>query len=569
MSWLKGLTDSLGLTSTGPSAATLEQIKTAPVGTQSLYEQRVNSFDDNLAQAFKPLVRGWQLGQAPLTQEQYDRIQSASLDLFDKLGYTNPMGSQPSRMVAASMRKAVRPPPKSYAEAKTPAATEVSFQHASPHKFTNVDEANPFGQFSEAHLLKGEGATVYGPGAAYVSTSEPTHRSYMKQFAKQTTTRGEIENQIGTIPRSTAQAVDWSSPETIQASIQPALQQANQKYATAAQQITEYETNFQKFLQDKYGPAGNNLTGTQLQNAKDDWQTVLQDARVQKYNADVNIDYLEKLQKIDFSKIEKLAEGPYSYRGSLAEDPARTVLFDKSLSEQLPEVQAALARASSQARKDIGSTRNFVLEHPTNPWADQAIRSDLEKYFVQRVLNTPENKKMFANARTAYDNDFTQQVSWYELSPVQQLAYAGTVYSPDSPFAKLVKNSSEQVKQQVERYARNPKLAAKLPGLDANLQQLLAETKMVPQTKADDIFAPKSAGEYIKDYRASPKTVQRLRDAGIDLIKYSGSSASPNYVVVNPAAAKIQSRTPSIAATFGTGELARQLYESIYGKEAP
>lgn len=567
MSWLKGLTDSLGLTSTGPSAATLEQIKTAPVGTQSLGEQRVSSFDEDLQKAFKPLVRGWQPGQAPLTQEQYDRIKSASLDLFDKLGYTNPMGSQPSRMVAASMRKAVRPPPKSYAEAKTPAATEVSFQHASPHKFTNVDEANPFGQFSEAHLLKGEGQTFYGPGAAYVSTAEPTHQHYMKQFAKQNTIQGAVEAQLGMIPRSTLQQIDWTSPKAVQSSIDSALQKVEQQYAHAAQQITAYETNFQKFLADRYGPASTTLSARELQAVKDDWGIAMEEARIRKYNADVNIDYLEKLKQFDFSSIPE--KGPYSYRGSLAEDPARTVLFDKPLSEQLPEVQAALARASSRVRKDIGSTRNFVLEHPTNPWADQAVRSDLEKYFVQRVLNTPENKKMFANARTAYDNDITQQVSWYELSPVQQLAYAGTVYSPDSPFAKLVKNSSEQVKQQVERYARNPKLAAKLPGLDANLQQLLAELKMVPQTKADGIFAPKNAGEYIEGYRASPKTVQRLRDAGIDLVKYSGSSDSPNYVVVNPAASKIQSRTPSIAATFGTGELARQLYESIYGKEAP
>jgi pyruvate/2-oxoglutarate dehydrogenase complex dihydrolipoamide acyltransferase (E2) component len=135
----------------------------------------------------------------------------------------------------------------------------------------------------------------------------------------------------------------------------------------------------------------------------------------------------------------------YSYRGTIAEDPARTVLFDKPLSEQLPEVQAALARANSRVRKDLGGA-------PT-----QAVGT----YITEAMKRAPEAK-----------------------------------------------------------------------------------------------------------HHANPKMVQRLRDAGIDLIKYGGSSESPNYVVVNPAAAKIQSRTPSIAATFGTGELARQLYESIYGKDA-
>lgn len=557
MSWLKGLTESLGLTSTGPSSATLQQIKEAPVGTQSLGEQRLSAFEGDLEKAFRPLVRGWQPGQAPLTQEQYDKIQRASIDLFDKLGYLNPMGSQPSRVAAASMRKGTRPPPRTYTEAKTPQATEVEFQHASPHKFTNVDVENPLGRFDEAHLLKGEGATVYGPGAAYVSTSEPTHRSYMKQFAERFAYRPIIENALGDVPQNISIAIDFTNPKTIKQTLPQGLEYLKQQQAIYADAITRAESR--KALDMSKLP----LDRQAARAAAWDREIAGNQQALQDLKAD--FEYLEKLKNFDYSKVPAL-EGPYSYRGSLAEDPARTVLFEKPLSEQLPEVQAALARASSQARKDIGSTRNFVLEHPTNPWADQAIRSDLEKYFVQRVLNTPENKKMFANARTAYDNDFTQQVSWYELSPVQQLAYAGTVYSPDSPFAKLVKNSSEQVKQQVERYARNPKLAAKLPGLDANLQQLLAETKMVPQTKADDIFAPKSAGEYIKNYRASPKTVQRLRDAGIDLIKYMGSSQSPNYVVLNPAAAKIRSRTPSIAATVGTGEFARQLYESIYGK---
>lgn len=397
MSWLKGLTDSLGLTSTGPSAATLEQIKTAPVGTQSLGEQRVSSFDEDLQKAFKPLVRGWQPGQAPLTQEQYDRIQSASLDLFDKLGYTNPMGSQPSRMVAASMRKAVRPPPKSYAEAKTPAATEVSFQHASPHKFTNVDEANPFGQFNEAHLLKGEGQTVYGPGAAYVSTAEPTHQHYMKRFKERST------------------------------------------------------------------------------------------------------------------------EGPYSYRGSLAEDPARTVLFDKPLSEQLPEVQAALARASSQVRRTLGK-------------AGSEEKTQLNLLPAQQQAALIEHFNIRGDRSHSAWNKYMQLAS---SNPQVLLREANL-----SPLA---------------REAVEALIAQKKPN---HLQDIFANT------------GP-PAGDYIEKYRASPKTVQRLRDAGIDLVKYSGGSQSPNYIVVNPAAAKIQSRTPSIAATFGTGELARQLYESIYGKEAP
>ena len=436
MSWLKGLTDSLGLTSTGPSAATLEQIKTAPVGTQSLGEQRVSSFDEDLQKAFKPLVRGWQPGQAPLTQEQYDRIQSASLDLFDKLGYTNPMGSQPSRMVAASMRKAVRPPPKSYAEAKTPFATEVSFQHASPHKFSNVDEANPYGKFDEAHLLKGEGQTFYGPGAAYVSTAEPTHRSYMKQFKERST------------------------------------------------------------------------------------------------------------------------EGPYSYRGSLAEDPARTVLFDKPLTEQTPEVQAALARASSKARKDIVPTA-------VESWGQQETGELLRKHFYNKIVEAER-----AKFGETFDREYAPALGkkWADFNTAQQGSWLQQLKPDwDAQQSALL----QRVENEVSRWNKNPKIAAKLPGLDPQTSYLLQHRIDLPNKQTVQTTATDAAGEYIEGYRASPKTVQRLRNAGIDLIKYAGSSDSPNYVVVNPAASKIQSRTPSIAATFGTGELARQLYESIYGKEAP
>lgn len=487
MSWIKGLTDSLGLTSTGPSAATLEQIKTAPVGTQSLYEQRASSFDDELAQAFKPLVRGWQPGQAPLTQEQYDRIQSASLDLFDKLGYTNPMGSQPSRMVAASMRKAVRPPPKSYAEAKTPAATEVSFQHASPHKFTNVDEANPFGQFSEAHLLKGEGSTVYGPGAAYVSTAEPTHQYYMKKFAQNIKPEArfdfqKLETDFGTLPNFIKSQLSASNPSLdVNALIQFAAQPRDSYFARLpaklAKLANDVSTDYKKSIQ---------------------W--------LQKF----------KEKNATFAQYE-MPPGPYSYRGSLAEDPARTLLFDKPLSEQTPEVQAALARASSRARRTLGKAG-------------------------------------------------TEEKTQLNLLPAQQQAALIEHFNIRGDRSHSAWNKYMQLA------SSNPQVLLR----EANLSPLAREAveALIAQKKPNhlqDIFANTGppAGDYIKKYRASPKTVQRLRDAGIDLIKYSGSSASPNYVVVNPAAAKIQSRTPSIAATFGTGELARQLYESIYGKEAP
>jgi hypothetical protein len=504
MSWLKGLTDSLGLTSTGPSAATLEQIKTAPVGTQSLYEQRVNSFDDDLAQAFKPLVRGWQPGQAPLTQEQYDRIQSASLDLFDKLGYTNPMGSQPSRMVAASMRKAVRPPPKSYAEAKTPTATEVSFQHASPHKFTNVDEVNPFGQFSEAYLLKGEGATVYGPGAAYVSTAEPTHRHYLKSFKNNLEPdylQPQIENALGPIPREIFNKMAFDTPDNIKVS----LPQAENALHARNLQSERLIQNYTRRLAQPGLPANQ--------------QQKFQEALAYEQNAlretAENFAYLEKLKSFDLTQL-KGQEGPYSYRGTIAEDPARTVLFDKPLSEQLPEVQAALARSSSQARRTLG--------------------------------------KAGAEGKTQLN-----------LLPAQQQAALIEHFNIRGDRSHSAWNKYMQLA------SSNPQVLLR----EANLSPLAREAveALIAQKKPNqlqDIFANTGppAGDYIKDYRASPKTVQRLRDAGIDLVRYTGDSQSPNYVVVNPAAAKIQSRTPSIAATFGTGELARQLYESIYGKEA-
>ena len=120
--------------------------------------------------------------------------------------------------------------------------------------------------------------------------------------------------------------------------------------------------------------------------------------------------------------------------------------------------------------------------------------------------------------------------------------------------------------RQVNRFINNPKIAARLPGLNPKDAEYLQQLQVKRTTPDTSIFVDQAAGDYIKNYRASPKTVQRLRDAGIDLIKYMGSSQSPNYVVLNPAAAKIRTRTPSIAATVGTGEFARQLYESIYGK---
>lgn len=58
MSWLKGLTESLGLTSTGPSSATLQQIKEAPVGTQSLGEQRLSAFEGELARQLYESIYG-------------------------------------------------------------------------------------------------------------------------------------------------------------------------------------------------------------------------------------------------------------------------------------------------------------------------------------------------------------------------------------------------------------------------------------------------------------------------------------------------------------------------------
>ena len=503
MSWLKGLTDSLGLTSTGPSAATLEQIKTAPVGTQSLGEQRVSAFDEDLQKAFKPLVRGWQPGQAPLTQEQYDRIQSASLDLFDKLGYTNPMGSQPSRMVAASMRKAVRPPPKSYAEAKTPAATEVSFQHASPHKFTNVDEANPFGQFSEAHLLKGEGYTIYGPGAGYVSTAEPTHQHYLNTFRGKNITRDSfapIEQRFGALPKYLEKELvnrPWTHPSKLDESL--------------ARQESQIDRSLQQYKMLAADPQN-----TAQQKAA--WQERITAKEQELKDLQTADNWLQPIIKTGKS-FENLGldTRAFSYRGSLAEDPARTVLFDKPLSEQLPEVQAALARASSRVRRTLGKAG-------------------------------------------------TEEKTQLNLLPAQQQAALIEHFNIRGDRSHSAWNKYMQLA------SSNPQVLLR----EANLSPLAREAveALIAQKKPNqlqDIFANTGppAGDYIKKYRASPKTVQRLRDAGIDLVKYSGGSQSPNYIVVNPAASKIQSRTPSIAATFGTGELARQLYESIYGKEAP
>jgi hypothetical protein len=492
------------LTSTGPSAATLEQIKNAPIGTQSLGEQRVSSFDEDLQKAFKPLVRGWQPGQAPLTQDQYDRIQAASLDLFDKLGMTSPMGAQPSRVVAASMRKAVRTPPKTYAEAKTPAAQEVEFQHASPYKFSNVDEANPYGKFDEAHLLKGEGATLYGPGAAYVSTAEPTHRYYMKTFKDNMEPdyfRPHIENALGPIPREIFNNMSFNTPNDIKLSLSQAENALHARNLQSEKLIQHYTQR----LAQPGRPANQ--------------QQKFQEALAYEQNAlresAENFAYLEKLKAFDLSQL-KGPEGPYSYRGTIAEDPARTVLFDKPLSEQLPEVQAALARASSQARRTLG--------------------------------------KAGAEGKTQLN-----------LLPAQQQAALIEHFNIRGDRSHSAWNKYMQLA------SSNPQVLLR----EANLSPLAREAveALIAQKKPNhlqDIFANTGppAGDYIKDYRASPKTVQRLRDAGIDLVRYTGDSQSPNYVVVNPAAAKIQSRTPSIAATFGTGELARQLYESIYGKDA-
>jgi hypothetical protein len=520
MSWLKGLTDSLGLTSTGPSAATLEQIKNAPIGTQSLGEQRVSSFDEDLQKAFKPLVRGWQPGQAPLTQDQYDRIQAASLDLFDKLGMTSPMGAQPSRVVAASMRKAVRPPPRSYAEAKTPAAQEVEFQHASPHKFSNADETNPYGKFDESHLLKGEGATRYGPGAAYVSTAEPTHRYYMKKFANSDAGTAaydlrQLEKDFGLMPNlvrtQMASKVDLSDGKellafaqkaTVPENLPPLLKQA------AAENLAEARSWLERFVN----------SGT------------------------------------SFSKY-KVERGPYSYRGTIAEDPTRTVLFDKPLSEQLPEVQAALARSSSQARKDIVPTS-------VESWGQQETRNLLHKHFYDKIVEA-ERAKFGETFDRAYGPALGKR--WADFNTAEQGSWLQQL-KPD--WNKQQQELLRRVDAEAKRWNKNPKIAARLPGLDEHTSYLLQNRIDVPNKHVRQSTNTDKAGEYIEDYRASPKTVQRLRDAGIDLIKYGGSSESPNYVVVNPAAAKIRQRTPGIAATFGTGELARQLYESIYGKDA-
>lgn len=138
----------------------------------------------------------------------------------------NPVGAQATPRMAASMRKAVRPPPKRYAEAKGP---EVEFQHASPHKFTNVDPENPFGKFDEAHLLKGEGATVYGPGAAYVSTAEPTHQHYMKAFGARATLQDFVEDSLGSVPKYLTSIIDFTNPQTIQSSLPYATEQLVRK----------------------------------------------------------------------------------------------------------------------------------------------------------------------------------------------------------------------------------------------------------------------------------------------------------------------------------------------------
>jgi len=499
MSWLKGLTDSLGLTSTGPSAATLEQIKNAPIGTQSLGEQRVSSFDEDLQKAFKPLVRGWQPGQAPLTQDQYDRIQAASLDLFDKLGMTSPMGAQPSRVVAASMRKAVRSPPKTYAEAKTPAAQEVEFQHASPHKFSNVDEVNPYGKFDEAHLLKGEGATVYGPGAAYVSTAEPTHRNYLNAFRGKNITRDSfapIEQRFGSLPKFLEKELvsrPWTHPRKLDESL--------------ARQEMQIDRSLQQYKMLAADPQN-----TPQQKAA--WQERIAAKEQELKDLQAADNWLQPIIKTGKS-FENLGldTRAYSYRGTIAEDPARTLLFDKPLSKQLPEVQAALARSSSEVRKVLGRGGR------DGEASLAALKWDQEKALIEHF-----------NIRGDRSD-----AAWDKY---MQLA-----------------RSNPQV------LLREPNLS---PKAREAVEALIAQKN--PQHPFTNTSSP--VGDYIKNYRASPKTVQRLRDAGIDLIKYRGSSESPNYVVVNPAAAKIRQRTPGIAATFGTGELARQLYESIYGKDA-
>ena len=567
MSWLKGLTDSLGLTSTGPSAATLEQIKTAPVGTQSLGEQRVSSFDEDLQKAFKPLVRGWQPGQAPLTQEQYDRIQSASLDLFDKLGYTNPMGSQPSRMVAASMRKAVRPPPKSYAEAKTPTATEVSFQHASPHKFTNVDEANPFGQFSEAHLLKGEGATVYGPGAAYVSTAEPTHQHYLNAFRGKNITRDSfapIEQRFGALPKYLEKELvnrPWTHPSKLDESL--------------ARQEAQIDRSLQQYKMLAADPQN-----TAQQKAA--WQERITAKEQELKDLQTADNWLQPIIKTGKS-FENLGldTRAFSYRGSLAEDPARTVLFDKPLTEQTPEVQAALARASSRARKDVtpeitsSGSQNFIDTQSGLRGIDSPVyrsaRAEIERAIVT-ARPAPSLDKVESELKAQYLRN-NPEGNWEKESRfTKDFLYNQLVR--ENPKLIQAAEKEERLRMNLTDFAlRNPTWAKKNLPLSDYANNLVNSIKYQPRRGVAP--STQTAGEYIaeaktpKDYRSRPKTVQRFRDAGIDLIKYSGSSASPNYVVVNPAASKIQSRTPSIAATFGTGELARQLYESIYGKEAP
>jgi hypothetical protein len=216
----------------------------------------------------------------------------------------------------------------------------------------------------------------------------------------------------------------------------------------------------------------------------------------------------------------------YSYRGTIAEDPARTVLFDKPLSEQLPEVRAALARSSSQARKSLGRGGREVEARLVD------LKSDQQKALIEH-FNIRGDRS-------------------------------------DAAWDKYMQLARSKPQVLLREPNLSPKAREAVEALIAQKNPQHPTTALRNSKYRQGIFASTGpAGDYIKDYRASPKTVQRLRDAGIDLIKYGGSSESPNYVVVNPAAAKIRQRTPSIAATFGTGELARQLYESIYGKEAP
>lgn len=252
---------------------------------QGIGSQVIRQIQDEAAARGNPVVLSTDAFRGP-------RAQADQLRLYDRLGFQPNTGpGQVSERIGG----------RKVAEDLVWQPPGFTTYHGTPHTFPPT-ERNPLGEFDPMKIGTGEGNQAYGVGAGYTAGAEPTAETY--------------------------------------------LQNANWSYGRQKAQ-TIYDN-----LHNQANERGLDNEGWSKLNAQREfWENVVLGRSPRQLIEDVKANpdqwgqhYLDYVNSLNPDRFRRVGGNMYEVR--INADPERYLNWDKPLSEQHPDVQAALAKAA-------------------------------------------------------------------------------------------------------------------------------------------------------------------------------------------------------------------------------